>query len=146
MSKDEDERLKELHEQRLKLLDTIEVLDYDIATAERGIRAGDEPGRFLQYLGERYRTQAGWFLELGKVEQQITDFEQLRLERAERGDEGQTVQAWEDQGPQVDDLDWLRPELSDPAGEAALRDKQRDEPAQDDDLDWMPSRTPGESG
>lgn len=146
MSDDEDEKLKGLHEQRLKLLDTIEALDYDIATAERGILAGDEPGRFLQHLGERHRTQAGWFLELGKVEQQIADVEQLRLERAERREEGQAVEAWEGHGPQVDDLDWLRPVLEDPADEAALRDKQRTEPAQDDDLDWLPSRAPGESG
>jgi hypothetical protein len=134
---DEDRRLAKLREERASLLDEIEKIDYDLRNAERGILAGDEPGRYIQHIQERTAKQNNLFLDLGKVEQQIEDTEQLRLERDEAHDEAAAVQAWEDQYAQGDDyLDWLHQPATGSAGEAVREDKH-ESVTQDDDLDWL---------
>lgn len=143
-----------LFEKALALEETIRDIDYQIERAMHAVAAGtDDIGHAMGVLTERRNAQLGRMFELGKVNAQIEDLENRMREQAERTQEQDAAQAWEEQLPQTEDhLDWLRPALNAPeperqpvqeerhphyeGEERTLEDMHREDREPEDYLDW----------
>ncbi|MET3524047.1 hypothetical protein [Mesorhizobium abyssinicae] len=140
-------------DQLARLREHAQSLEQSIENIDREINAtiGHEgSARLIDYLRERHNVQLGYMYDLGKVERQIEDLENLVSEQREQPQEQRLAEKWQEShpAPQQDHLDWFKQSLAEnppqmheleQAEQRMVQDMER-EPTRDDHLDWFSER------
>ncbi|RWE06818.1 MAG: hypothetical protein EOS76_30180 [Mesorhizobium sp.] len=141
-----EDQLARLREHAQSLEQSIENIDHEINAT-----IGHEgSARLIDYLRERHTVQLGYMYDLGKVERQIEDLENLVSEQREQPQEQRLAEKWQEShpAPQEDHLDWFKQSLAEnppqmdeleQAEQRMVQDMER-EPTRDDHLDWFSER------